>query len=216
MQRLIKALVFGFAASVAAMPAAAQITVIPGNMPQPDQTNLLSTGGTGNPVTGVTDPLAFQVTILGTENLTLPAAGLQATVGAGDGGLNTLTFSLADPNSGFASLILNLDALQDGFVSFSDGGSVTSLFALDDNGFNFFTLTNGGGPLFTSLSFTSTVDILQVSQIRLGGIAALNDIPGVPEPETWSYMLLGFGLAGLVLRKGKPREPSRQLDLRHT
>jgi len=203
MQRLIKVVVFGFAAAMATMPAAAQITVNLGNVPQPDQTNLLSAGGTGNPVTGVTDPSAFQVTILGTENLILPAAGLQATVGAGDGGLTTLTFSLADPNYGFASLILNLNAVQDGLVSFSDGASVTSQFALDGNGQNFFTLTNGGGPLFTSLSFTSTVDLSEVSQIRLGGIAALNDVPGVPEPETWSYMLLGLGIAGLALRKRK-------------
>ena len=151
MQRLIKAFVFGFAA-MAAMPAAAQ-TITPGNVPQPNDANLLSTGATGNPVTALTDGSAFQVTIQGTENLVTSAAGLQLTVAAADGGFSTLTFSLADPNYTFSSLILNLDASQDGFVTFDAGAGQSGAFALDDNGFNFFTIT--GGP-FTSLSFFTT------------------------------------------------------------
>ena len=206
MQRLIKAFVFGFAA-MAAMPAAAQ-TITPGNVPQPNDANLLSTGATGNPVTALTDGSAFQVTIQGTENLVTSAAGLQLTVAAADGGFSTLTFSLADPNYTFSSLILNLDASQDGFVTFDAGAGQSGAFALDDNGFNFFTIT--GGP-FTSLSFFTTsvnggpeAPILSaVTQMRLGGIMAVNGIPGVPEPGTWSLMLLGFGIAGLALRKGK-------------
>ena len=206
MQRLIKAFVFGFAASMAAMPAAAQLVIAPGNDPQPNDANLLSTGATGNPVTALTDGSAFQVTIQGTENLITPAAGLQLTVAASDGAFSTLTFSLADPNSTFSSLILNLDASQDSTVTFTSAQGTSGLFALDDNGLNFFTLT--GGP-FTFISFTTfvagseTAALSAVTQVRLGGITAVNNPPGVPEPGTWSLMLLGFGIAGLALRKGK-------------
>ena len=205
MQRLIKAFVSGFAASMAAMPAAAA-TIVIGVVPQPNDAVLLSTGGTGNPVTAVTNGSAFQVMISGTESLITPAAGLQLTVAAADGAFSTLTFSLADPNYTFSSLILNLDASQDGFVTFTDTGGTSSAFALDDNASNFFTLT--GGP-FTSLSFTTSLTaggpeaaiLSDVAQMRLGGITALNNTPGVPEPETWLYMLLGFGMTGLAFRK---------------
>ena len=207
MHRLIKAFVFGFAASMATMPAAAQLVITPGNNPQPNDANLLSTGGSGNPVTLVTNVTGFQVTVQGTENLVTPAAGLQATVAPADGGLSTLTFSLADPNYTFSSLILNLDVSQDGTVTFTDAQGTSAPFAVDDNGFNFFTLT--GGP-FTFISFTTSVAgsetaiLTDVSSMRLGGVTTSNNPSGVPEPETWSFMLLGFGIAGLALRKGKP------------
>ena len=202
MHRLIKAFVFAFAASMAAMPAAA-VTITPGNDPQPDSANLLSTGGAGNPVTAVTNGTGFQVTISGTENLVTNAAGLQLTVTAADGAFSGLTFALTDPNYTFSSLILNLDSSVDGTVTFTDSVSGTSSpFAVDDNGLNFFTIT--GGPL-TSLSLTTFVNGVEspilsvVNQVRIGGITAVNG--AVPEPETWSLMLLGFGAIGLALRK---------------
>lgn len=204
MHRLIKALVFGFAASLATMPAAAQLTVFPGNNPQPDSANLLSTGATGNPVTAVTNGTGFLVTIAGTENLVTNAAGSQLTVTAADGAFGTLTFSV--PGYTFNSLILNLDASQDGTVTFADQSGTSSQFALDDNGLNFFTLT--GGP-FTSLSFTTYLNgseagiLSAVNQIRVGGITALDGTPAVPEPETWAFMLLGFGIIGVSIRRAR-------------
>jgi hypothetical protein len=206
MHRLGKAFVFAFAfaASIAAMPAvAATITV--GVVPQIDE-NLVSTGDTGNPVTALTSPSAFEISISGTENLVTPAAGLQLIVSAADGGFSTLTFSLANPTSTFSTLILNLDVSADGTVTFTDDVSGTSSpFALDDNGSNFFTIT--GGP-FSSISFTTFVNgseaaiLSEVENVRLGGVTLANP-SGVPEPGSWALMLLGFGIAGLALRKRK-------------
>ena len=202
MHRLIKAFVFGFAASMAAMPAAAMI-IIPGVVPQPNDAVMVSTGATGNPVTAVTNGSGFQVMISGTESLVTPGAGLQLTVAAADGAFSTLTFSLADPNFTFSSLILNLDASQDGTVIFTDALGSSSPFALAANGLNFFTLT--GGP-FTSLSFTTSVNgseapiLSAVTQIRLGGITG-NNTSAVPEPAAWAMMLLGFAGVGLQVRR---------------
>jgi hypothetical protein len=204
MHRFGKAFVFAIAASIAAMPAAAAV-ITPGNVPQIDE-NLLSTGDTGNPVTALTSPSAFEVTISGTEYLVTPAAGSQLTVAAADGGFSTLTFSLADPGSTFSTLILNLDVSQNGTVTFTDDVSGTSgAFVVDGNGLNFFTLT--GGP-FTSISLTTQVlgseaaILSAVTNVRLGGVTLANP-SAVPEPGSWAFMLLGFGIAGLALRKRK-------------
>lgn len=53
-----------------------------------------------------------------------------------------------------------------------------------------------------------------VSYLRVaGGFVAIDDlqfatttVPSVPEPATWAMMLMGFGAAGMALRRRRPRQ----------
>ena len=202
--RSIQLLVVGLAAFTAATPATADIVVATGSIPQTDESVLLSTGVTGNPVTGVTNLSGTEVTILGNENLTLPADG-QARVEAADGGLTYLQLSLSDPGYGFSSLIIDFNAIADGALTIGAhdqfGGTFSSDFFLGGTGENFFTLVTINGQLFTDITFTSTVDLSDAGQIRLGGVTSLGGNSAVPEPGTWAMMLFGFGAAGNSMRR---------------
>ena len=95
----------------------------------------------------------------------------------------------------FQSLILNIDALDNGTVAFNDGTNTSSPFALAKNGNNFFTIT-GGDFSFIEFSVTGTDNIGVVEQIRIG---AKDTVVAVPAPLT--ALLLGAGFAGFGLAR---------------
>ena len=60
-----------------------------------------------------------------------------------------------------------------------------------------------GFPQLRSISFTLTTNPTSI----LGGSVTIESIDAaVPEPSTWGMMLLGFGAAGLALRRRRPRQ----------
>jgi hypothetical protein len=53
-----------------------------------------------------------------------------------------------------------------------------------------FTVVGDAGEIFTSVTFASTTNSFEVDNLAVG----------VPEPAAWSMMILGFGLAGAMVR----------------
>jgi hypothetical protein len=146
--------------------------------------------GPGTTIQGcLNDDRAFLVNFTGTEPLVAPSEG-QARVEAVDGSFNFLRISTEDGTS-FSKLQLNINALADGFVTFTNGGTSGPL-ELRGNGQNFFTITNQN---LTAIQFTTTVGVADVRQVRLG----VGDSGGVdpdPVPEPTALALFGLSLLG--------------------
>jgi hypothetical protein len=188
-----------------AFGSANAVDVVTGNVPQIDS-NLVR-----NPC-GLPDGTASGTTVQGclnnnhaqlvdlTSSESLEIQGGQATLEATDGAFADLRISLVGADLG--TLILNIDASEDGFVTFADGAGIDGTFALDATGENFFTATNiSGGFLSFTTSLTSGGPAAQivenVNQIRLGVVGA------IPEPETYALLLAGLGMVGFVARRRK-------------
>ena len=193
----------------ATFTSASALSVTVGNTPPtPDQSNLVrnpcglaAATGTGTTVLGcLNDDHSELVGLTSDESLTI--SGGQATVGATDGE----PFSTLIVSNSFSTLILNIDATEDGFVTFSDGAGTSAPFALDDSGQNFFTLT---GIVGSSVTFVTSLtsggaetDIVdEVRQIRLGG-----QVTAIPEPETYALMMAGLADLGFIGRRRKARK----------
>lgn len=136
---------------------------------------------------------SFLIDFTSDEPIFADASG-QATIKASDGGFSFLQI---DPvgDATFFKLQLNIIASEDGSIFFTGApGGDSMMFSLTGNGSNFFTIT--GEDEFSSVSFTTTSDIVaDVRQVRLGA----GDGPGTgpdPIPEPTSLVLFGLGLLG--------------------
>lgn len=172
------------------------VTIEPGTTGSFADDNVISAGcdgGANGPALTITGCLQSSHSTLidftSTEAIVFEAGG-QAKIAAEEGdGFTDLTI---DPQGAlvFQTLILNIIAVDDGFVEFDILPG--EQFALTGNGNNFFSISDGN---FSSVSLTTTIAMEDVRQIRLG-ISQGDDDPGeVPAPA--SALLVGFGLTGL-------------------
>eukprot|EP01136_Pigoraptor_vietnamica_P020390 Opistho-1_new@435 len=192
---------------VASGSASAAVTICLGGgcSAQPGSNVLINKGVPGTSVTGTLNNAPATVLFSSPEQLIGLANG-QSRVGAVDGVLNNpLTFSI---NSGLISALeFNIDALTNGkvFFTFTGGNSdglVTSSYALDKNGNNFFNAFDG---TFSSvkMTFTNGATVADVAQFRLNTAPA---VAPVPEPATWALMLLGFAGIGFTIRRRRDND----------
>jgi len=158
------------------------------------------TTDTGTSVTGCLNNDQNQVVTLSSDESLTYEAGGQAFIEGTDSDYSRLSITVEDRITDL--LVLNINASDDGFVSFSDGLDTSALFALDTNGQNFFTIT---GP-FQTLSYTTFSDqtgtesdiVADTRQVRF----ELGDVTTpIPEPGTYALMLAGLGLLGFMSRR---------------
>ena len=183
------------------------LTVLTGNNPQPNQSNVIRDGcglpdatGVGTTIAGCLNDNHSQLVAFSSDESLQYDAGGQARVEGTTGAYSRLTIKAE--NTDIQSLILNINASADGFVAFSDGVTNSSVFALDGNGQNFFTILGPFSTLllatFSDSSGTTELDLIDdTRQVRLSLANA------VPEPETYALMLAGLGLLGAVARRRK-------------
>jgi len=198
--------VFLAAVLAGAFTPAGAVDVVLGNVPQIDSNlvrnpcGLAPATGSGSPVLGCLNDNHAQLVQLSSDE-SLEITGGQASLDSTDGSFSQLTISLVA--NALGTVILNIDATEDGFVTFADGSGIDGTFALDGNGQNFFTATGVTGGFLSFTTFNSqmaeTDIVADVKQIRLGVVGA------IPEPETYALMLAGLGAIGFLTRRRKPR-----------
>lgn len=199
-------------------PAFATVNICTGNNCVSTDANVLVTAATNQTVINGTfnsgsTTAGVQFTS-STDRLNGNANG-QADVSATDGLLNNLTFALTGGYT-FATATFNLFPLPGNqnneatsvIITYLDPllgtyGSVT----INTNGNNFLGISGDAGERFVSVTFTGnpiTDGIQDMRQLRLGGVAA--PTTPLPEPGTWGLMILGFGAAGVAMRRTRRRK----------
>jgi hypothetical protein len=160
---------------------------------------------TGTTIFGnINDPNDTLVQFTSTQVLTTPSLGQARIESVPNGILNNLVTTI--PGFFFDAAVFNLDATANGSASITArdqfGAQFNFSLPLSGSGQNFFTLTTAGGELISSVAFTTTVGLDNVSQIRLGDTVP---IPGPTVGAGLPGVLAAGGLLALLARRRRSR-----------
>jgi hypothetical protein len=214
------ALLAAAAFAATAAPASADIVFGSQSAGQGEEVLFGSNNLTGPSLTGTTNQSGTQVTFetLTGQTLTTPANG-QANISAVSGEtavpLTSLNVFLTDLTQGFTYIEFDMsnaghpgDATQvtvTGFDQFNNPFSLTYGVNAGDptlsGGANWLSLTATMGQVITNVAINNTGNngFSDIEQFRISGFQTIPS--GVPEPATWAMMLLGFGAAGVAMRR---------------
>jgi PEP-CTERM motif-containing protein len=225
MRRLTLLAAATFAAT--AVPASATITFGNQTVSQGEEV-LLNSGATGTTVTGSTNQTHTSVTFTSGPTTTCPSCVVQtlsepsngqARIETSDGSvLQSLTINLTnttDPLFGIGYIEFNLsetanlgNAINVIITGIDQmGTSFSTPTTLVGSGSNFFSALASGGEVIRSISFDAggTTGFTDIRQIRITPAVGGEVTTPLPEPGTWAMMLLGFGAAGVSLRRSRRR-----------
>lgn len=177
-------------------PAYADIIFTTGNVPQPNEENILfGTTQSGSTVTGTGNKSGLVVDFSSTTDTLMTTALGQAKVTASDGFINNI--SITSPGNTFTDLIFNPEngtGTADVTVLATDG-KFTFSYVLG-NGNNFLTITTDHGETISSVTVDDTAGFPDLKQPRISGLLAV-----VPEPPT--FLLFILPLLGIAVLGGR-------------
>ena len=159
--------------------------------------------GQDGEIVGTTNQGGWEVLFSSSSNLFAPSTGqsrVESNQTLTDLNITWLNFFGTDET------IFNINAAADGSVTLSgydeDNNLFQQTFDLDASGENFFRFSTLDDQLITRITISSTVDIQDVKQVRLGEVFETRP-PGeepIPEPSTYA-MMAGGVLAVVAARK---------------
>ena len=224
MRKLTLLAAAAFAAT--AVPASATITIgtqsagqgqtVQFNPPTPDGATIF--GYTNQTNTSVTFTSLTGQTLHGTD--AQGQSRVEAYLNGTQVPLTSIDISLTTPNTTFDYAEFNMtnagspgDAIQvtvTGIDQFGNTFSQNYGIAPGDptlgNGQNFVSFLASDGEHITHIQFNNTGNsgFTDLRQLRINGITGITP---VPEPATWAMMLVGFGAAGVAMRRTRRRKP---------
>jgi len=195
-------LVGGLAVAAANSYAALVIDPTPGNLPGTENVLFNEPGliASGALVQGVLNQSALLVDFYGAgEDLTTPPGG-QARVTALDGTFTMMTTAMTDPALGITGYQFNVNAKSSGDLTIglylANALVYSDTFAIVAGGENWFKVYGTEGESMSKVTLSSTSEIMDVRQNRIGAAPA-----SVPEPS--AIVGMGIGLAMLLRRRLK-------------
>src|SRR5262249_7052060 len=161
--------------------ASASVVFLTGNNPQPDEQNILFSGGTGTTVTGLTNMSDTLVDFTSTTGQTLIASSsgqAKITTTANGGFLTSILVS--SPLHTFTDLIANPNNSGSFTVTATANDGIFTHTFSGGPGENFVTIVAQGNETLSSVAFTSSAGFDSFQQPRISGVSA------IPEPTTWA------------------------------